>query len=68
MKRKEMLDIMAWRIHDINRYGCNPMDVAFELLDEMEAAGVLPPATGKLVTNYADMGTMPEHAWEPEDG
>jgi hypothetical protein len=43
MKRTEMLNLMAWRIRDIRKYDCNEMDVAVELLDEMEKAGMLPP-------------------------
>lgn len=38
-----MLKLMAWRIKDIRRYDCTEMEVAVELLDEMEKAGMLPP-------------------------
>lgn len=43
MKRSEILKLIANRIDDINRYGCSSLEVAKELLEELEAAGMLPP-------------------------
>lgn len=46
-----------------------PKDTCEKILIAVEeAVGMLPPATGKLTVNYTDMGIMPEHEWEKEDG
>jgi hypothetical protein len=39
-------------------------EAAMMVIDE---AGMLPPSSGRLTTNYTDMGVMPDHSWEPED-
>lgn len=45
MKRTEMLKIITNRIKDIRRYDCSEHDVAIELINEIEEAGMLPPET-----------------------
>lgn len=62
------LDFLAGTFEGVRtEFSSKELSNADVILTTLEHAGILPPANGKLTTNFIDMGVMPDHSWEPEN-